>query len=307
MTHYHNMITKHSNMAPSSKLKCWIEAMRLRTLPVSTAGVVMGCTLTISADVFNPAPALLCLAFALLAQIASNFANEYFDWRSGLDRKGRVGPRRGVTEGDIAPQTMLRASIATLAVACVAGCALIYFGGWLLLPVGIVTAVGAMAYSAGPYPLSRHGLGEVAVILFFGIVPVNFVYYIMAHSFTLNVALCSLGIGLMSADILIVNNYRDYSDDRAVNKHTLTVIIGPKYSRLLYIILAWTGVALCLPALYNAAAFPSLIPFILYVILSGVLWIQLYKRSAQELNPLLGLTAMNLLAFTLISLLIVVI
>ena len=151
--------------------------MRLRTLPVSLAGVILAIGFAIAQGEYEMTPAWLCLVFALLAQIASNFANEYYDYKSGLDKKGRVGPRRGVTEGDITPQAMKIATYATLAAACVVGCLLINWSGWWLIGVGVLIAIGVIAYSSGPYPLSRHGLGEVAVLFFFGVIPVNFTYY----------------------------------------------------------------------------------------------------------------------------------
>ena len=166
------------------KAGVWIEAMRLRTLPVSVAGVVAGCAMAAGAGRLNVAVAAICLAFAVLAQIASNFANEYFDYKAGFDGPGRDGPRRGVSEGDISPRAMRAATLITLAVACALGCLLILYGGWWLLGAGAVIALGAMAYSAGPYPLSRHCLGEVAVVFFFGIVPVNLTYYVQALGLT---------------------------------------------------------------------------------------------------------------------------
>ena len=114
------------------KLKSWIEATRLRTLPVSTAGVVVASGCAYSDGSFKWQPALLCFLFAVLAQVASNFANEYFDYVNGSDKKGREGFRRGVTEGDITPRAMLRATFGTLATACAVGCCLIPFGGWRL-------------------------------------------------------------------------------------------------------------------------------------------------------------------------------
>ena len=146
------------------KLKIWIECMRLRTLPVSLSGVVIATALAWWTGHFALVPALLCLLFALLAQVASNFANEYYDFKKGADKVGRVGPRRGVTEGDIKPRTLLIVTFATLAAAGLVGCCLIPYGGWWLLPVGIGIALGALAYSTGPYPLSYHGLGELAVM-----------------------------------------------------------------------------------------------------------------------------------------------
>lgn len=293
-------------MEKGQKIKCWVEAMRLRTLPVSLAGVVMGCVLSVAAGCFSVAPALLCFAFALLAQIASNFANEYFDFRDGLDKAGRDGPRRGVTEGDITPRAMLAATLGTLGLACVAGCVLIYFGGWLLLPVGIVTAAGALAYSAGPYPLSRHSLGEAAVVLFFGIVPVTMVYYIMSGTVTLPVLAASAGIGLMSANILIVNNYRDREDDASVGKTTLAVKYGPKVSLGLYLLNGAAGATLTMPALSHAGEWWPL-PCAIYLVLHFCLWNRLRHKTGAALNPLLGKTAANLLFFTLLALVITLI
>lgn len=230
-------------------LKPWIEAMRLRTLPVSAAGVLTAIGYNVGDGTFKAAPAALCLIFALLAQVASNFANEYYDYRDGLDRAGRDGPRRGVTEGDITPGAMLRATYATLGMACCVGLSLLWWGGWWLLIAGIVIAIGAMAYSAGPYPLSRHGLGEVAVIIFFGVIPVNLTYYVQSGYFAWPVGIASAAIGLMGANVLLVNNYRDADDDTSVGKRTLAVIMGRGFAYSLYLINGVLGMLLLLDAM----------------------------------------------------------
>ena len=155
-----------------SKTRIWIEAMRLRTLPVGASAVLAGTALACLDGTVRLLPAVICLLFALLAQIASNFANEYFDYRAGIDAPGRQGPRRGVTEGDITPAAMRRATFLTLGLACLTGLTLVNWGGWWLIGAGAIIALGALAYSAGPCPLSRNALGETAVLLFFGIVPV---------------------------------------------------------------------------------------------------------------------------------------
>ena len=134
----------------AKKIRCWVEAMRLRTLPVSVAGVVAACGYAVAAGCFSAAPAVLCAVFAVLAQIASNFANEYYDYTAGLDRAGREGPRRGVTEGDITPRAMLRATYATLGLACMTGLSLVAWGGWWLVIAGVFIAIGALAYSTEP-------------------------------------------------------------------------------------------------------------------------------------------------------------
>ena len=180
----------------------------------------------------------------MLAQVVSNFANEYYDYVAGTDKKGREGPRRGVTEGTISPTAMRNATFGTLAVACLVGLCLIPYGGWWLIGVGIAIAVFALAYSAGPYPLSRHGLGDVAVLVFFGLVPVNFTFYLMTGEWTLNALLLSVAIGLLGMNVLIVNNYRDADDDRSVGKYTTVVLLGRKTMSTVYAVGGIVAVAL---------------------------------------------------------------
>ena len=280
-------------------IKHWIEAMRLRTLPVSLAGVVMAWGFNFINHNFNHTPAILCLLFALLAQISSNFANEYYDFKSGLDRKGRDGHRRGVTEGDITPRAMKMATYGTLALACAVGCSLIYYGGWWLLPMGIVIALGAMAYSAGPYPLSRHGLGEVAVLFFFGIIPVTLTYYVQSLEWNIQVLFASISVGLMGANVLIVNNYRDHDDDKNVGKRTLAVIFGRKVIANLYLFNGFIAIALMAGMWSLMPVWSWAIP-VLYLVAHTAIWIQLNTRTGSRLNPLLGMTAMAMAAYSLL-------
>lgn len=283
----------------------WIEAMRLRTLPVSIAGVIVATSYSIVDQSFNWLPTLLCLLFALLAQVASNFANEYYDYRDGLDKAGRVGPRRGVTEGDITPRAMLIATLSTLAAACLVGCCLIYWGGWWMVPIGLMIAVGVIAYSAGPYPLSRNGLGEVAVVFFFGIIPVNFTYYLQSLHFDASVALGSIAIGLMGANVLIVNNYRDADDDRLVGKRTLAVIFGRSFASRLYLINGLMAMVLMIPTVMKL---PWLAVAVLaYMALHLRLWKSLTTLTRQALNPLLGKTAKAMLAYAMLFVVIAII
>lgn len=275
-------------------LKPWIEAMRLRTLPVSAAGVLTAIGYNVGDGTFKAAPAALCMIFALLAQVASNFANEYYDYRDGLDRAGRDGPRRGVTEGDITPGAMLRATYATLGMACCVGLSLLWWGGWWLLIAGIVIAIGAMAYSAGPYPLSRHGLGEVAVIIFFGVIPVNLTYYVQSGYFAWPVGIASAAIGLMGANVLLVNNYRDADDDASVGKRTLAVIMGRGFAYSLYLINGVLGMLLLL----DAMGVHQWIAWV-YLAVHLLLCMMLKRRTGRAINPLLGMTAVAMLAVAL--------
>ena len=280
-------------------IKIWIECARLRTLPVSVAGVIMASGIAVLYHRFEWLPALLCFAFAVLAQVVSNFANEYYDFLRGTDKKGRVGPRRGVTEGDITPGLLLRATIGTLAVACAVGCGLIPFGGWWLIPVGILIAVFAFAYSAGPYPLSYHGLGDVAVLVFFGLVPVNLTFYLQAGYFAPLTILASVTIGLMGVNVLLVNNYRDVDDDREAHKRTTVVIFGRKVASAAYLINGYVGISLLAPLWFAAPLWVLAVPA-LYLVLHTVTWNRLTHSDGAALNPLLGATARNMLIFAVL-------
>ena len=238
--------------------------MRLRTLPVSLSGVLMAIGIAVWQNHFKWIPAILCIIFALLAQVVSNFANEYYDYRHGADKKGRVGPRRGVTEGDIAPKTLRNATYITLAIACLVGCGLIPYGGWQMIPVGLAIAIFALAYSAGPYPLSYHGLGELTVFIFYGIVPVIFSYYVIAGRMDALAVLGGITIGFMAIAML--------------SPLWLMIYLNGSLSWWAY-----------------------LVP-LLYLVLHTFTWFKLNHHSGAALNPLLGETARNMLIFTILML-----
>lgn len=265
--------------------------MRLRTLPVSVAGVLTAVGFNIADRTFEWAPALICLIFAILCQIASNFANEYFDYKAGRDRSGREGPRRGVTEGDIKPVTMFRATFFVLCLAALAGLSLTYWGGAWLIAVGVAVAVGVVAYSAGPYPLSTHCLGELGVIVFFGLVPVNFTYYVQSLQWSWPVLTASVSIGLMGANVLIINNYRDIDDDRAVGKHTLANTLPGGAMPLLYLANAIVAVVLMLPSWLALTPVWLAVPTF-YLAAATAIAGSMRRRRGRSLTPLLGMTAM---------------
>lgn len=272
--------------------------MRLRTLPVSVAGVFAALGFNIVEHSFRWAPSALCLLFAVLCQIASNFANEYYDFKAGRDKAGREGPRRGVTEGDITPRAMLGAIVGTLVGAAAVGLSLTYWGGlWLIIP-GVLIGLGVLAYSTGPYPLSTHCLGEVAVFCFFGLVPVNLTYYVVSGGHTsMSVFLASCAVGLMGANVLIVNNTRDISDDRSAGKHTLATAFGVKAMAGLYTVNALAAVWLTLSLWSKGSDFWLLVPGI-YAGLSISLAFRLTRLKGHCLTPLLGITSVLMLAYT---------
>lgn len=287
-------------------IKKWIEAARPRTLPTSVSPVIAASAYAWYQNTFNGYAATICLIFALLAQIASNFGNDYFDYKKGSDNADRVGPRRAVASGDISPKSMFHATILTLALACVTGCLLIPIGGWGLLFAGIFIAIFAIAYSAGPYPLSYHGLGDIAVFIFFGLIAVNLSFYVQSLYFDRQVFLCSIAMGLLSVNILMVNNYRDKETDEISNKKTLVVLFGRKFAEYAYLLngiaaLAVTG------TIWFTTSIPGYIAAILYLSIHLKTWYAMTKKKGMELNPILGKTARNQLIFTLLLIPIIII
>ena len=282
-------------------IRKWIEAMRLRTLPVSVAGVIAGTGCAIMLDSFRGFPALACLVFAILAQIAANFGNEYYDFKNGIDRKGRAGFRRGVTEGEIRPEAMKTATFAVLAMAAAVGCTMLFYGPWWLVIVGILIMIFALAYSAGPYPLSHHGLGDLAVVIFFGIIPVTLTCFLQTGTWEgMDIVMpTSFAVGLLAANVLIVNNYRDMEDDAAVSKRTTVVIFGRRFMSLAYLLSGLTGMAVMLPVWTRLPLWTSAVP-VIYIVLHLNVWMKIRKATGAALNPLLGRTAVNLLVFSLL-------
>lgn len=283
-------------------IKAWVKATRPQTLPVSVAGVLGGTGCAALYDNFRWLPALICMLFAIVAQIASNFANEYYDYANGLDRKGREGFRRGVTEGDITPRAMFRALWMLIGADCLLGVSLLYWGGaWLLLP-GIAIALFAIGYSAGPYPLSHHGLGDFAVFIFFGLVPVTLTCLVQVGAWEWNSVSIPVGaaIGLMGANVLIVNNYRDMEDDMAVNKKTAAVLFGRRCMSIAYLSSGLVADALTFAFSLPETGWSIAMPCGVYLVLHIISWKRLTHLRGKALNPLLGLTACNLLLFAIL-------
>lgn len=284
-----------------SRAAAWLEAARPKTLPASLSPVLVGSALAWREGLFRPVPALLCLGVALLAQIASNFANDYFDFKKGADTPGRMGPERAVASGWITPRAMLRAALLTLGVACLAGCMLLFYAGWELIPVGVAIAICVLAYSAGPFPLAYNGLGDVCVLLFYGIVPVCFTYYVQTLSFSLLALLMSLAVGFLSVNILVVNNYRDYAEDKAAAKRTTIVLFGRRFGRWLYLVNGLLSLLLAFPLLLDTEGSRwKMVLLAGFFVLFIATWRELGRREGRALNRILAHTARNLFLFSLL-------
>ncbi|MDR0429284.1 MAG: 1,4-dihydroxy-2-naphthoate polyprenyltransferase [Tannerellaceae bacterium] len=280
-------------------IRFWIEAARPKTLTASVSPVILGCALAYRYGMFRLVPAILCFIVALLAQIASNFANDYFDFIKGADNEDRLGPERAVASGWITPKAMLIGTFVTLGIACICGLGLLCFTGWELIFVGIAIALCVLAYSAGPFPLAYNGLGDVCVLLFYGIIPVCFTYYVQALSFSLLSFLLSLAVGFLSINILVVNNYRDYEQDRETGKRTSIVIFGRTFGCVFYLVNGIIALLITLPLIIQSVWWIEFL-FAAFFALFWTTWRQLFHLQGRGLNKTLGYTARNVLIYTIL-------
>ena len=230
-----------------SRWRAWLMAARPRTLPAAVSPVLVGIALSVADGMLKAVPALAALAGALLIQIGANLANDYYDFVRGTDSEGRKGPVR-VAQSGLIPLPQLRLAIAMVfGLAALVGLYLVWVGGWPILVLGLASIASALAYTAGPYPLGYHGLGDLFVFLFFGLGAVGGTYYVQALALTSRVVVAAVPVGALTVAILVVNNLRDIDTDRQGNKRTLAILLGETGSRLEYVLLL--GTAYTVPAL----------------------------------------------------------
>ena len=290
-------------MERPSQLTVWLAAARPRTLPAAVAPVLVGSALAWRTRQFVAPAALACLAFALLIQIATNFANDYFDFVKGADTPARVGPRRAVAAGLVRPAVMRAAMLVTFAVAFLVGLALLPYGGWPLLVVGVASILCGLAYTGGPWPLGYHGLGDVFVFVFFGLVAVGVTHFVQAGHLSRAALVAGAGVGALAANILLVNNYRDSATDSLTGKRTLVVRFGRRCARQQFA--AAHLLSLSVPLVLAARGGGGLATAILLTLmLAGMAWRQIAAlRTADtpvQLISLLGRTALHLALYAIV-------
>jgi 1,4-dihydroxy-2-naphthoate octaprenyltransferase len=215
----------------------WILAIRPKTLPAAAAPVIVGAALAVHVGGFRLLPALAALVGALLIQIATNLANDYFDFVKGADTEERVGPVRVTQAGLLSPGAVRGAMLLTLAAALLVGVYLVQVAGLPILVVGLVSLVCAVAYTGGPFPLAYHGLGDIFVFVFFGLVAVSGTVYVQLLEWLPEAVWAGAGVGAVSTALLVVNNLRDIDTDRRAGKRTLAVRLGVTGTQLQYTLL----------------------------------------------------------------------
>lgn len=252
----------------------WVVGARPRTLPAAIAPVVVGTGLAINAGSLHAGQAGLALVVALALQVGVNFANDYSDGIRGTDNM-RVGPVRLVGQDLARPPAVRLAAFIAFGVACLAGLALVFATQtWWLLIVGVACVAAAWLYTGGPRPYGYHGLGEVFVLIFFGLVPVVGTFYVQSGTITLAAVIASVGVGALACAVLVTNNLRDLPSDQQVGKHTLAVRLGEHRTRGLYVacIVATAIATIIVAAIISWLVLLALATFIiapLRLILSG--------------------------------------
>lgn len=215
----------------------WWLAIRPRTLPAAASGVAMGSALAWYDGSFQFLPALAALLVALLLQIASNVANDVFDFERGADAVGRLGPVRVTQAGLLTPAQVKRGLTIIIGLTVLIGLYLAALRGWTVILLGVAAILSAVAYTGGPFPLSYNGLGDVFVFLFFGLAAVAGTYFVQVGSVSPAAWWMSVPIGFIVTAILVVNNLRDLESDRKAGKHTLAVRMGENATKAEYAIL----------------------------------------------------------------------
>ncbi|MBW1998429.1 MAG: 1,4-dihydroxy-2-naphthoate polyprenyltransferase [Deltaproteobacteria bacterium] len=278
----------------------WVLAIRPKTLPASISPVIVGTALAVADDVFRVLPALACLVGALLLQIGVNLSNDYFDFIKEVDTAERLGPVRVTQSGLVPPGQVKCAIIVTFFLVVVVGAYLVLIGGWPILAVGTASMVAALGYSGGPYPLGSHGLGDLLVFIFFGIVAVCGTYYVQALGLATVVLWSSAPVGLLITAILVVNNLRDIETDRKAGKRTLAVILGKRWTRIEYVLLLVLSYVIPIPLVWKEKVSGWAL-LVLITLPMGISMIRkVWRQEGEALNSALSGTARLALAFSVL-------
>lgn len=287
----------------TNSAKAWLLAARPKTLAGAAVPVMIGSALAVSDAQWQVRwlPMVLCFLFAFTMQIDANFINDYFDFRKGADDELRLGPKRACAQGWVTPKAMLRAIAITTFLACAIGLPLVYFGGWKMVAVGAVCVLFCFLYTTH---LSYVGMGDLLVVLFFGIVPVTMTYYLVMpeamQTVTTECLLLSVACGLVVDTLLVVNNVRDIDNDRRTGKRTLIVAMGRRQGQVLYFFLGFAAVILGCFLPYYEHHWATWLPIILYQPLHVVTFVEMWKiGQGTALNRILGKTARNIFIYGL--------
>jgi 1,4-dihydroxy-2-naphthoate octaprenyltransferase len=283
----------------------WVKALRLRTLPLALASISMGGFLAAAYGSFKLEVFLLCILTTILLQILSNLANDYGDYENGADLVGRIGPERAVQSGAISPASMKRAIILFAILAFVSGIYLLYislafqsintFGIFLLL--GIVSIIASIKYTAGKNPYGYSGLGDIAVLIFFGWVGVCGSFFLQTGNLNLALLLPATSCGLFATGVLNINNIRDIESDTNAGKRTIPSRLGREKASWYHISLLSIGF-LC-AVIYSILTYKSPWQWLFLVSVPLFMFniVKVKTLESKDLDPYLKQMAISTLVF----------
>lgn len=284
----------------AGSLKIWILAARPKTLPAAAAPVIIGTAMAYEAGAFHLLSALAALFGALLIQIGTNLANDYFDFKKGIDQSDRLGPLRVTQAGLVTPNQTKIATIIIFALAILIGVYLVYRGGWPIVIIGLLSVLFGVLYTGGPAPIGYIGLGDIFVLIFFGPVAVGGTFYVQALSITPEVLIAGLAPGLFSTAILTVNNLRDADSDKLSGKKTLAIRFGKNFARWEYLLCVM--LALFVPDIIYAINnnHPYILISTVVLLFSFPAIKKVFTHEGPILNEVLATTGKLLLLYSLI-------
>ena len=285
----------------TNSLKAWFLAARPKTLTGAAVPVMIGVSLAwvdakqYGDDTFQWLAAVLCFLFAFVMQIDANFINDFFDFANGTDDiETRLGPRRACAQGWVTLDAMKRAIAITTCLACVIGLPLVWFGGLEMILIGLICVVFCFLYTTH---FSYVGLGDLLILVLFGIVPVCISYYLHLHTVTWQVFLASIACGMVIDALLIVNNFRDRDQDREAGKNTIIVRLGAESGLQLYLAVGIGAMILGGTFWMNGHPLAFFLPFI-YFVLHVFTYLKIKRiEKGKALNLCLGETARNIFIY----------
>jgi len=289
-------------------LKIWLSAFRLRTLPLALSCIGMGSFLAASVGSFNGVILSLCISTTICLQILSNLANDYGDTMNGADSEEREGPSRAVQSGAISLKAMKLAIGVFVGLSLVSGLSLLYtaFGfDWQSLlfffALGILSIVAAITYTAGRKPYGYAGLGDLSVLLFFGLVGVMGSSYLFTKQIELTFVLPAMSCGLFSVAVLNINNIRDIESDKKAGKYSIPVRIGREKAVVYHWMLISLGVicSVVYTLLNNQSHWQWLFLLVLPLLLKNGIGVT-KNTEAKAIDPYLKQMAMSTLLFVLL-------
>jgi len=275
----------------------WITAIRPATLPAAIAPVLVGTAAASREGLFHPLVFATTLGAALLIQIATNLSNDLFDFQRGADTPERMGPTRVTQSGLITPEQMRTAMFVSFGAAATGGLYLVAVGGWPIVIIGVLSIAAGISYTGGPWPLGYHGLGDLLVFVFFGLVAVTGTYYLQTQTLSAAAFFGAVPVGFLVTAILVVNNLRDIDTDLRAGKLTLAVRIGDRATRLQYATLLGGTYGASTLFLFTHAAAAACLPWLSAPMAIGLARTVLSGATGHALNPVLKRTALLHLAF----------